>query len=66
MPDMVRRLVIARGEHRLVIPVRLPGDVGKAMAEGGLLPAGDGPRGRQTFDEWLAIEGAGRTGPGRI
>ncbi len=66
MPDMVRRLVRARGEHRLVIPVRLPGDAGKAMAEGGLLPASDGPRGRQTFDEWLATDGAGRTGPGRI
>lgn len=59
MPDMVRRLVRARGQHRLVIPVALPGAVGKAMAGGGLLPAADGPRGRQTFDQWLATDGAG-------
>jgi uncharacterized protein YbjT (DUF2867 family) len=58
MPDMVRRLVRTRGQHRLVIPVTLPGAVGKAMAGGGLLPAGDGPRGRQTFDQWLATGGA--------
>jgi len=25
------------------------------MASGGLLPAGDGPRGRQTFDDWLRL-----------
>jgi uncharacterized protein YbjT (DUF2867 family) len=59
MPDMVRRLLKARGQHRPVIPVALPGTVGKAMAGGGLLPAGDGPRGTQTFDQWLATGSAG-------
>jgi uncharacterized protein YbjT (DUF2867 family) len=63
MPDMVRRLVRARGGHRLVIPVGLPGAAGKAMADGGLLPAVDGPRGRQTFDQWLATDGV--AGPAR-
>lgn len=53
MADLVRRLVRARGSRRVVIPVSVPGAVGKAMAGGSLLPAGPGPRGEQTFDEWL-------------
>jgi uncharacterized protein YbjT (DUF2867 family) len=54
MPDLVRQLLRARGSHRIVVPVRLPGAAGKAMATGGLLPTGPGPRGRQTFAQWLA------------
>lgn len=57
MSDLVRALVHARGEHRLVVPIRLPGAVGRAMASGGLLPTGEGPRGTQTFEEWLATDG---------
>ena len=38
----------------MVVPVRTPGAVGTAMATDGLLPHSDGPRGTQTFDEWLA------------
>jgi len=53
MPDMVRQLLRARGSRRLVVPVRLPGEAGRAMAGGGLLPLSDGPRGRQTYREWL-------------
>ncbi|RVX41905.1 uncharacterized protein YbjT (DUF2867 family) [Nonomuraea polychroma] len=56
MPDLVRRLLRARGEHRLVIPVRLPGPVGKAMGGGGLLPTEPGPRGKITFAEWVATD----------
>jgi uncharacterized protein YbjT (DUF2867 family) len=58
MSDMVRALVRARGEHRLMVPVHLPGAVGRAMVSGGLLPTDDGPRGTQTFEEWLATEGS--------
>lgn len=58
MSDLVRALVHARGEHRLVVPIRLPGAVGRAMASGGLLPTGEGPRGTQTFEEWLATDGS--------
>ncbi len=32
VPDMARRLLSARGSHRLVVPVRLPGAAGRAMA----------------------------------
>lgn len=56
MPDLVRRLLRAKGSHRPVIPVPLPGAVGKAVANGALLPAGPGPRGTQTFDEWLRTD----------
>ncbi|PSM43972.1 3-beta hydroxysteroid dehydrogenase [Streptomyces dioscori] len=53
--DMTRRLLRARGQRRLLLPVKMPGRAGTAMVEGGNLPTGSaGPRGSQTFDEWLA------------
>jgi uncharacterized protein YbjT (DUF2867 family) len=58
LPDLARRLLRARGERRRVLPVRLPGPAGRGMADGGLLPSGPGPRGRQTFDQWLAEQAA--------
>jgi uncharacterized protein YbjT (DUF2867 family) len=54
MPDLVRRLLRSRGSRRPVLPLPLPGRVGRGMAGGGLLPTGDGPRGRVDFDAWLA------------
>lgn len=48
---MARRLVAAGGARRRpVVPLWLPGPMGR----GGLLPTGPGPRGVETFDEWLA------------
>lgn len=52
--DMARRVLRARGSHRLLVPVRLPGKVGRAMAHGEQLPTHDGPRGRVRFADWLA------------
>ncbi|MEU3188293.1 NAD(P)H-binding protein [Streptomyces sp. NPDC006923] len=52
--DMVRGLLRARHQRRLLLPVRLPGATGAAMTGDGQLPAGQGPRGSQTFGEWLA------------
>ncbi|WP_028642876.1 SDR family oxidoreductase [Nocardioides sp. URHA0020] len=52
--DLARRVSEARGLGRRVVPVRLPGAAGRAMRAGALTPSGDGPRGRVTFDEWLA------------
>nr|WP_046315981.1 SDR family oxidoreductase [Mycobacterium sp. UM_Kg1] len=52
--DMARQLVRRRGQRWLVLPLPVPGAAGKAMAHGGLLPTGPGPRGRQTYAEWLA------------
>ncbi|KQW47140.1 3-beta hydroxysteroid dehydrogenase [Nocardioides sp. Root1257] len=50
MVDLARRVA----DGRRVVPVRLPGAAGRAMRSGGLLPTEDGPRGRITFDQWLA------------
>jgi uncharacterized protein YbjT (DUF2867 family) len=57
MVDLVRRVRAARGSKRPVLPVRLPGAVGAALAGGALVPRSEGPRGRQTFAEWLALDG---------
>lgn len=54
LADLVRRLLHARHSHRLALPVRMPGEVGRGLAGGELLPRADGPRGRQTWDSWLA------------
>jgi uncharacterized protein YbjT (DUF2867 family) len=56
MADLVRRVLRAKGSHRVVVPVPLPGAAGRAVATGALLPAGPGPRGTQTFDEWLETD----------
>ena len=53
MADMIRQVVRARGDRRLVVSVRVPGAAGKAMAAGGGLPAGPGLRGTQTFAGWV-------------
>ncbi len=53
MVDLARRVSRARGQGRRVVPVWMPG-AGKQMRKGSLLPTTDGPRGTQTFEEWLA------------
>lgn len=53
VPDMARRLASATGSRSLVLTMPLPGATGRGMRTGALLPAGLGPRGTQTFDEWL-------------
>jgi uncharacterized protein YbjT (DUF2867 family) len=53
MVDMVRRLQSVRGGHRPVIGLPMPGALGRQLRTE-LLPVGDGPRGRQTFEQWLA------------
>jgi uncharacterized protein YbjT (DUF2867 family) len=62
LPDLARQLIRARGKHRLVVPILLPGAVGRACAGGALLPARPGPRGMQVFAQWLAEEGGGAAG----
>jgi uncharacterized protein YbjT (DUF2867 family) len=57
LPDLVRRLLHARGSRKPVLAVRLPVKGGKAMSTGGNLPTGDYRRGIQTFEEWLASAG---------
>src|SRR5579863_791148 len=54
MADMIRQVVRARGDRRLVVSVRVPGAAGRAMAAGGGLPDRPGLRGTQTFADWVA------------
>ena len=54
MVSMARALAHATKRRQLVLPLHVPGAAGRAMREGGLLPDTDGPRGRETFEEWLA------------
>ncbi len=53
VPDMARRLAAARGRRPFVVTLPLPGATGQGMRTGALLPTGSGPRGTQTFDQWL-------------
>ncbi|HST49050.1 SDR family oxidoreductase [Jatrophihabitans sp.] len=53
--ELVRQLVRARNQRRVVLGIRIPG--GAAAAGGGLLPAGDYTRGSETFSEWLRSTG---------
>ncbi len=54
LTDLARAVRETRGDRKLLLPVRPPGAVGRAMAGGALLPADDAQRGGQTFAEWLA------------
>ncbi|KRE65811.1 MULTISPECIES: SDR family oxidoreductase [Micrococcaceae] len=46
-------------QKKRIVPLRVPGPVGKAMRNGGLIPAPGSAVGRQTFQEWLdAIDAA--------
>ena len=64
MTDMVRRLARVRGLRRLVVPVRLPGDVGRQMAGGALLPDPGGLHGRLTYQQWLDVAAGADPRPG--
>lgn len=55
--ELARRVIAARRLRRRVIGVRFPGAAGRGMASGGLLPQSAGPRGTQTFEQWLAASG---------
>ena len=58
MADMIRQVVRARGDRRLVISARLPGAGGRAMAAGGGLP--DRPGAARDADlRRLAVRAAG-------
>lgn len=54
--DLARAVSAARGLRRPVIPVRVAGATGRALATGGLLPTRPGPRGSLGFTEWLAAQ----------
>ncbi len=54
MADMVRRYLAATGRRRVVLPLRIPGRAGGAMATGRLVPAEPFDSGDVTFESYLA------------
>ncbi|GHH32071.1 SDR family oxidoreductase [Lentzea cavernae] len=54
MEEMAKRIAKARGDRKLLIPVKLPGKVGKAMTGGALVPQGPFTEAPRTFEEHLA------------
>ena len=54
MVDLAREVNTVRDLGGWIVPVRVPGAAGRGMRTGGLLPEHPGPRGAQTFAEWLA------------
>jgi uncharacterized protein YbjT (DUF2867 family) len=53
LDELVRGYLKARGKHRLILPIRLPGKAARAFREGANLPTGPGV-GRRTWEEFLA------------
>lgn len=45
-------------QKKLIVPLRVPGPLGKVMRKGGLIPVPGSAVGRQTFQEWLDAIGA--------
>jgi uncharacterized protein YbjT (DUF2867 family) len=56
--EMVRAYAKAAHRSARIIPVSLPGDFGRALRDGSLLPGPDAVLGTQRFDEWIATVGA--------
>ena len=53
MADLVRRYLKATGRRGAVLELKLPGSMGRILADGRLIPGPTAVLGRQTFDEWL-------------
>jgi uncharacterized protein YbjT (DUF2867 family) len=51
--DLVRRVLAKRHQRRIVVPLPMPGRMGRQVRDGGLLPQGDAILGTQTWDDWL-------------
>lgn len=57
LPDLARRLLRHQQRSGRVVGVRPPGELGRQLAGGGLLPGDGGRRGTTTFDAWLSSAG---------
>jgi uncharacterized protein YbjT (DUF2867 family) len=54
LPQLIRRYLKASDGRGRVLEVSLPGAMGRAMRDGGLLPGPTAKLGTQTFEQWLA------------
>ena len=57
LDDMARRVLRRRGERRWVLPVPVPGRVGRQLRAGGALPNGEFREGKRTFADYLETIG---------
>jgi uncharacterized protein YbjT (DUF2867 family) len=57
LKDLVKAYLARSGQKKRIIPLHVPGPMGKAMRNGGLIPAAGAAVGRQTFLEWLEADG---------
>jgi uncharacterized protein YbjT (DUF2867 family) len=51
--DLARAILLRRGARGMVVPIRLPGGVGKAMRSGALLPGAGAHIEGPSFKDWL-------------
>jgi uncharacterized protein YbjT (DUF2867 family) len=59
LKSLVAAYLARTGQKKRIVPLRVPGPMGKAMRKGALIPAPGAAVGRQTFLEWLdAIDAA--------
>lgn len=56
LPDLARDVLRARRRRGVVLGVRAPGQAGRAMAAGALLPEGEPRQTGTTFASWLAAQ----------
>ncbi|SOD71400.1 uncharacterized protein YbjT [Jatrophihabitans sp. GAS493] len=54
LPELVRKFLAANQEKVRVVPVRIPGSAGRAMANGALTTGAGARISTITFDQWLA------------
>lgn len=50
---MVEAYLAKTGQKKRIVPLRIPGTMGRAMRKGALIPVAGAAVGRQTFLEWL-------------
>lgn len=55
--DLVTQAALDRGVRARVVPVRVPGNAGRAMREGALVAAAPWRTGTQTYGEWRKAQG---------
>lgn len=54
MPDLFAQYLAQQGKSAKIVEVPVPGAMGKAMRNGGILPDGSARLGQLTFSDWLA------------
>jgi uncharacterized protein YbjT (DUF2867 family) len=56
LADLVRAYLKKTGRRKRIVPLHVPGTMGKAMRKGKLIPKAGAAVGRQTFQQWLETQ----------